>query len=106
MRTSSKEDTLFLHQFLQKPHIFIEPRNVFHTLMMEGLSFLGDEHDIVAPGNADIGDAVIESTTIEVTCYGRSSMLSGEDNPETIVSNLVGEYIRYESVRKKRFTKS
>lgn len=97
---------LFLHQFLQKPHILIKPRDIFHVLVMEGLSFLGDEHDIMAPGGADIGDRVVEPATEEIACYGRPGMLSGEDNPETVVPNLIREYIRYESVRKKRFTKS
>lgn len=73
---------------------------------MEGFSFLRDEYDIMTPGGADVSDAVIESATVEIACYGRSSMLSGENNPETVVPDLVGEDVRYESVRKKRFTKS
>ena len=44
--------------------------------MMEGLAFLGDEYDIVAPGRAYIRYRVIESSTEEITRYGGFGMLS------------------------------
>jgi len=73
---------------------------------MKNLSFLGNEDDVVATGGADIGDTVVESATKEIARYGRPSMLSGEYNPEAVMSDFIREYIRYESVRKKRLTES
>ena len=70
------------------------------------LPFLWDENNIIIPCGADIGDTVVESATKEIARYGRPSMLSGEYNPEAVMSDFIREYIRYESVRKKRLTES
>ena len=74
--------------------------------MMEGFPFLWNEDYIITSSGADFRDAVIESATEEIARYGGFSMLSWEDDTETVVTNLIRQYIRYESIRKKRFTKS
>jgi len=105
-KVASKINALFFHQFLQEPHIFIKSSDIFRILVMECLPFLWDENNIIIPCGADIGDTVVESATKEIARYGRPSMLSGEYNPEAVMSDFIREYIRYESVRKKRLTES
>lgn len=105
-KVASKINALFLHQLLQKPDIFIKAYYIFHTFVMEDFPFLGNEDDIITSCGAYLCDAVIESATVEVACYGRPGMLSREYYPESVVSNFVREYICYEPVRKKRFTES
>lgn len=71
---------------------------------MEGFSLLGDEDDIVAAGGLNIRDHIIESATEEIARYGGLGVFPGEDNPEPIETLAVGENIRDESIRKKRFS--
>lgn len=97
-------NTLLLHQFLQKPHVLIESCDIFRILVMEDLSLLRDEDDILAPGGADLSDRVVEPATEEVARDGSPGMLPREYHSEAVVSDFVREHIRYESVRKKRLT--
>ena len=74
--------------------------------MMEGFSFLGDKHDIITSCGANICNGIIESSSVEIACYGRFGMLPREYNSETIMTDFIWEYIGDESIRKKRFAKS
>lgn len=100
------EAFLLLHQFFQKSHIFIETCYIFQILMMKDFAFLRDKDDIVTSERTDIRDTVIEAAAKEVASHGSTCMLSREYHSKAIVSDFVREDIRYESVRKKRFTKS
>lgn len=59
-------EKLFLYEFFQKSHVFVESGDIFRILMMKGFSFFWDEYDIVASGCADICDRIEEATTKEI----------------------------------------
>lgn len=106
MKFSKNTAFLLLHQFFQESHIFIETRYIFWIFMMKDFPFLWNEYDVIATCCTYLCDRIIETTTEEVTSDGSTRVFPGKYDSKTIVSNFVREDIRYESIRKKRFTKS
>ena len=70
------ETYLFLHQFFQKSHVFVESSDIFQILMMKGFSFFWDKYDIIASCCTDVCDRIEEATTKEIARYRSFRMFS------------------------------